>query len=275
MKNLKSPDQFDSLETLLAYAISTEGWRSDKKEITDKIGRSNRVSFDPSGEMPFNDDYPSCFYIMDMFDSGRLYSERSSDLIKKPQEWIGRGCEIMILDQTTNSMKWAKLRRTGKIPKTVSFMRRPKVIYEVHFRQVFVNDITHYTKTYMGIDADGKVIPCSIFGHKASIEKDQSMINLSASIIEDCFRSQSVRATISNESSGMTAITPMPKESYYEALRLRDGPTSRKGNKRPILHWVGQFVRKYNSGKVVKVSEHTRGVDFVKVGDMSIKLEPQ
>lgn len=275
MNAVKNSKELDKLEQLLCFAIVGDISESKVKPIQLRHGKSKKEYFDPSRKMPFADESPCNFYLMDLFDSGRLYSNNQEGLIRKPQQTIGKGCEIMVLDETSMSSKWCKLRRTGKLPKFVSFFEKPDCIYEFHYKVTKINGECSYVKGYIGVNKSGKAITSSLFGKTQNAKEDDLLIVLTAGIIEDAHRSDSVRASIFSESSGLTATTPMPKQSYYEAMSLRDGPVAKSGKKRPILHWVNSFVRKYNGQKVIKVKPHTRGVDFVKIDDMSITLHPQ
>lgn len=199
----------------------------------------------------------------------RLYAVDSDYLVTSVQDILGKRSEVAFMrDQ---SMQWTGIKRIYKAPKNVWVSSPGATLYEFHYRDVFPDGTSTYYKRIAGVSKTGKPVPCLIVGATGSASNTEAQqLVLAASIIEDAHRSGVFTASIKDSTE---IVLPVPIGEHKDLFALREGPMTKAGRRKAILHWVAQHMRQGVESKH-SVAAHLRGVRSFQIDGLSVTLSP-
>lgn len=118
---------------------------------------------------------------------------------------------------------------------------------------------------------NGTPLPATAHGISICNPKfDGSALIMTASIIEDAYRANTMLATVKDD----TEIKfPVPLDDYKNVFADRDGPMT-GARRKAIIHWVATHLRHSTRGLEYEVKRHTRGVQEFTIDGLRIRLTP-
>lgn len=201
----------------------------------------------------------------------RLLTTSSDYLVVEPAKMIGKEFEVYMFSNL--SFHWAKLAKTEARyirPLSLPFA---KDIYEYHVRSISMSQKETYDKTAIGINGM-KGTPLMLQNNPLRSDIDNLLVL--SSVKEDLYRIGVFHVKITNTTTGGGIRLAVDYDEVKEMFRHRDTPRTERGNKKPIIHWVANHLRKKRNTKKVEhsqVKRHIRGVERFEIDEFAIEIE--
>lgn len=230
---------------------SNNGWRGEEIDPSKAIKRT----FKP--DHPFLVDFGS-----DIEDetSERIFTRSKDYLVSDMKELIGNGFENTLLNGL--SVIWIKVIPTD-LKKLKGFSAfKHDAAFEYHYRVKYFDGSGEYIKR---IVATYKNNPVPIFYNGAPVENVYDQLVALCSVKEDVCRNGVFHAKFTNSDTGKGLIMALTGNGIIELMKFRDTPRTDSGRKRPILHWVKEHLRNYNTQNQepgnTRIDSYERGID--------------
>jgi hypothetical protein len=218
--------------------------------------------------LKFSNMKPSSAFAFDMRDTERLYTYDYRMLVSSFPDLIGDQAEVFVKEVDSDCVKWIGLRACKKAPKGVCSLPSAKFFYEYHFRSIFPNGVSEYSKRCVAFGSDGRPMPVWGRGSQLGSEREMYSSILIASIIEDATRADCATATIHED---VSLTFPLGLDAYKDFFSLRDAPKTKNGRRKAIAHWVAKHKRKVRDSET-SVKKHKRGVSELDIGGLKVSL---
>jgi hypothetical protein len=258
----------DLSESLLTYLLCADN--DDFSVSTGFNGRAVELTLHDAGKkLGFRQMRPRQTFTVDQTAS-RDFAITPDYLLRKPQETIGKECELAMFSPDGQAVNWFGFRKLQKRPRGVWVERLGCDLYEVHHRKISATGHSTYGCGVAALDRAGRPAAAAIEGYKTGNPLQDSIVAIMcASVVEDAHRIDAFTARIASESA---IIFPIKAGEHLEAFALRDGPLAASGRRKALLHWVSSHVRRKPNGGDTNVSKHTRGACNFTVEGLSVSI---
>lgn len=244
-----------------AHGNSNNGWVGESVNPTKSIKRT----FEPS--TPF---MPWYGVGIDTEAEERLFYRDGSLLASDIRELIGDGFELAFLHGL--SVKWFKV-----VPADIKRLKGFSVIkhdavFELHYRLRLSSGEGEYVKRVFAI-YNNKPVPVFYNGQPTPNDLP-GQIYMLCSTAEDFYRKGVYHAKITNLDTRRGVTLAIDGEALIDLMKFRDTPRTESGRKRPILHWVKEYLKKGVAPRPNKVSSHHRGIEVFEEGGVRVEITP-
>jgi hypothetical protein len=260
---MKEDTVLDTAEKMLAYLICGESIEtSSRYEKQKKVGEL----FEAYETCKFEPMIPNNVYISSGED--RLFTDHNELLLNTPQDILGNQAETALLGD--GILKWSGYRKLNKRPKNIWVSCANASLYEWHYREIFMDGSESYGTRVVAFDKKGYPKTALVVGSSGNGANNDSVLAImNASIIEDIYRPNALKATVKEDRS---IIFSVPLGEHKELFALREAPLTPSGRKKAILHWVKNHNRKVDEINI-NVQQHWRGTREIQIDGFNIKLE--
>lgn len=260
----------DRLETLIIMAMDARHGDFGAQAI--RRGRSTEGTYklvDAGEILKLDSMQPRSAYTFAITEENRIFATQKEYLMAHPAEVIGDEAEAIVLDG--GQIRWCGLRRIRQAPRGCACLGVASHWYEMHKRFVNYDGSGGYEKRLIPLSRNGTPLPATAHGISICNPKfDGSALIMTASIIEDAYRANTMLATVKDD----TEIKfPVPLDDYKNVFADRDGPMT-GARRKAIIHWVATHLRHSTRGLEYEVKRHTRGVQEFTIDGLRIRLTP-